>query len=311
MALDHEMAGVLRAMDALGILKPAAGCTADEMRARLAPLESLRKAYSGPQVGEEDRAIAGPGGPIGLRLYRSSQVHPLPVIVYFHGGGFVLGGLDSHAHICRELAVGTGALVVSVDYRRAPEHRFPAAPEDALASVRWIAKHAGELDADGGRLALAGDSAGGNLALVTALRIRDEGGPAVRMIFAAYPGTDANAALPSRRDNANGYFLTAELSEWFYSLYLRSADDRPNPWVSPMHASNLAALPPVLLITAEYDPLRDEGELFAAKLAHAGVMARHTRYDGAIHGFLGPSTAKGRAALAEACNALRNALGAP
>lgn len=302
---------MLALMQAHGLVQPYAGCTAQEIRARLAPLEAMRKSEAYPSVAETDRSIlgsgGGPGGALALRLYRP-RTGTLPVIAYFHGGGFVLGGLDSHAHICRELAQRTGALVVSVDYRLAPEHRFPAAVDDALAAVRWIAGHAAALGGDASRLAVAGDSSGANLATVTALRCRDEAGPPICFQLLFYPGTDVRAQHGSRRDNAEGYFLTRDAIDWFFTQYLRSDGDQDLPWVSPLRAADLRQLPPALIVTAEFDPLRDEGEAYAARLSQAGVSARASRYDGAIHGFVGPSTTLGRAALAEAATALRAAM---
>lgn len=305
MPLDPEFKAALQMMQAAGLLKPYAGCDAAQIRARMAPLEELRKKSGTPVYSETDHAIAGLERDLAIRIYKPVHAGTLPVIVYFHGGGFVLGGLDSHAHICRELASRVEAIVVSVDYRRAPEHRFPAAVDDAYAAVRWVAANAAAFDGDGRRLAVAGDSSGANLATISALRCRDKGGPALRFQLLVYPGADARSTHASRSVNADGYFLTQEAIEWFFAQYLRSDADRDHPWVSPLRAPDHRGLPPALVITAEFDPLRDEGEAYAARLAQAGVAARASRYDGAIHGFFGASTAVGRAALAEATEALR------
>lgn len=307
MPLDDELRGALQMMGAAGLLQPYAGRTAAEIRARMRPLEEMRKNAGTPVKSETDRVIPGPGGDLAVRIYQPQGQGLLPVIVYFHGGGFVLGGLDSHAHICRELANRVGALVVSVDYRRAPEHPFPAAVHDAFASVRWVAANAAGFGGDAGRLAVAGDSAGANLAAVSALRCRDEGGPTLRFQLLAYPGTDVVTRHASRDENADGYFLTEDSIIWFFDQYLGKDADRDHPWASPLRVPDLSRLPPALVITAEFDPLRDEGEAYAAKLAGAGVAARASRYDGAIHGFLGAATTLGRAALTEAAQELKQA----
>lgn len=306
MALDPEYAQLLSLMDQAGVTAPYGESSAAEIRARMAVLEKMRKSDS--PCSESDMTLPGPQEPIAIRLYRPPIDGVLPVIVYFHGGGFVIGNLDSHAHICQDLAQRCGALLISVDYRLAPEHRFPAAIEDAYAAVCWIAAQAHRFGADGARLAVAGDSAGGNLATLCCMRARDESGPPIRFQLLAYPGTHIRSAFPSRIENGEGYFLTTEVIDWFYRNYLRSEDQQDHPWASPLLAADLGRLPPALVITAEFDPLRDEGEAYARRLADAGVIARSSRYAGAIHGFLGPSTRLGRAALYEAADALRAAL---
>ena len=233
----------------------------------------------------EDRAIAGPGGELKLRIYTPKGKGPFPLIVFFHGSGFVICSLDTHDTMCRHLCAGTAAVVVSVDYRLAPEHKFPAAPDDCLAATRWAGAHAAELNADPSRIAVAGDSAGGNLAAVTALRVRDEGGPALCAQLLIYPVTDADTNNASYRDNAEGYGLTREGMIWFWNHYLGNQADAANPHVSPLRAENLSGLPPAFMQTAEYDPLRDEGELYASRLIAAGVPTRLARYDGMNHGF--------------------------
>ena len=233
----------------------------------------------------EDRAIAGPGGELKLRIYTPKGKGPFPLIVFFHGSGFVICSLDTHDTMCRHLCAGTAAVVVSVDYRLAPEHKFPAAPDDCLAATRWAGAHAAELNADPSRIAVAGDSAGGNLAAVTALRVRDEGGPALCAQLLIYPVTDADTNNASYRDNAEGYGLTREGMIWFWNHYLGNQADAANPHVSPLRAESLSGLPPAFVQTAEYDPLRDEGELYASRLIAAGVPTKVTRYDGMNHGF--------------------------
>ncbi len=308
MPLHEEIKRVLEVMDSVGILKPFSGCTAAEVRARMAPLEEMRKKTGTPVSSEIDHVIPCDGHNVLARVYRSELDGILPVIVYFHGGGFALGGIDSHAHICRELCIRSSAVVVSVDYRLAPEHLFPSAVEDAFSAVCWIAKNASTFGGDSSRLAVAGDSAGANLAAVSALRCRDESGPAIQFQLLIYPGTDLRGKYPSHDENAEGYFLTRDSLDWFCAQYLRDDSDRDHPWASPALASDLSNLPPALIITAEFDPLRDEGAEYAARLGKAGVTAQVSCYSGAIHGFFGAATEIGRAALSESSTALNEAL---
>jgi acetyl esterase len=196
----------------------------------------------------------------------------------------VIGDLDTADGMARTLCNRSGAVVVSVDYRLAPEHRFPAAADDCLAATRWVAEHSAELDVDPSRLAVGGDSAGGNLAAVVALRCRDEGGPALRHQLLLYPVTDCTATQPSHDENAEGYLLTHATMVWFIDHYLGDGDQK-DPLASPLFADDLSGLAPATVITTELDPLRDEGEAFAARLRDAGVPISATRYDGQIHGF--------------------------
>lgn len=256
-----------------------------------------------------DRAIPGPGGPLGLRVYTPLGTGPFPLLVFFHGGGFVLCDLDTHDPTCRNLCAGACCVVVSVDYRLAPEHRFPAAPEDCLAATRWAAENAAELGADPARVTVAGDSAGGTLAAVTALRIRDEGGPRLAGQLLIYPSTDLEMTLrPSLVENGEGYWLTAKDIAWFRSHYLKDASEALHPHASPIHAPDLRRLPQALVVTAEYDPLRDEGERYGARLREAGVATVISRYDGMIHGFftLPGLVDKSDLVLEEACAWLRS-----
>lgn len=237
-----------------------------------------------------DLTLPGPDGPLSARLYHpAGQVPPSgwPLTVYFHGGGFVAYDLDTHDPLCRELCAASGAAVLSVAYRLAPEHRFPAAVHDAFASVQWAAAHAADLGADASRLAVAGDSAGANLAIAVTLHARDEGGPALRAQLLIYPATDFahSEAYPSRRENAQGYFLTSDRMEFFGQMYLARPEDTAHPHVSPLKAGNLAGLPPALVLTAEFDPLRDEGVAYADALRAAGGEAEHRPGPGMIHGF--------------------------
>jgi len=209
------------------------------------------------------------------------------VLVYFHGGGFVIGDLEVADIPCRQLAAAAGIAVVSVDYRMGPEHKSPAAAEDCYAATAWAAANAATLGGDPNRLGLAGDSAGGNLATVVALLARDRGGPAVSAQVLLCPITDldlATDAYPSRRENGEGYLLTARTLAWFYEQYLENSDDASRPYNSPIKA-DLAGLPPALVVTAGYDPLRDEGDAYAAALAAAGVEVVHLTNPSMIHGF--------------------------
>jgi acetyl esterase len=244
-----------------------------------------------PAIGTvRNLAAEGPVGQIPLRLYRPAGVSdatPLPVYVYFHGGGWVIGDLESHDVLCRQLTAESGACVIAVDYRLAPEHKFPAAADDAWAATRWIVGHAAELGVDAGRLAVGGDSAGGNLAAVVALMSRDAGGPAIALQVLIYPVTDVGRESPSYADFADGYMLTRDSMRWFTAHYLGRKEEA-NDWrVSPLRAPSLAGLPPALILTAGFDPLRDEGAAYATRLREAGVTVDYVSFGGMIHGFVG------------------------
>ena len=236
----------------------------------------------------EDREIPGPGGTIPLRIYTPEGEAPLPLLVYFHGGGWVLSNLDTHDMLCRKLANRASCIVVSVDYRLAPEHKFPAAVEDSYAATSWVAEHASELYGDATRLAVGGDSAGGNLAAVTTQIAREQGSPAIFFQFLIYPVTDQYPASTQRKsflENGEGYFLTREGMRRFLHHYLERPEQGSDPRFAPLLTKDLSGLPPALIVTAEYDPLLDEGELYAQRLQEAGVPVTLKRYDGMIHGF--------------------------
>ena len=252
----------------------------------------------------EQRSIDGPRGPIELRIYTPIGSGPFPLMVFFHGSGFVLCSLDTHDGMCRNLAAGIGCVVLSVDYRLAPEHKFPAGLDDCLTWTRWAAAHAAELSADPAWIMLAGDSAGGNMAAVTALRVRDEGGPALVGQMLLYPVTDYHTpGTPSYVENADGYGLTRDTMEWFWAHYLNDAAEAVHPYASPLRAPDLADLPAAYVMSAEYDPLRDEAERYGERLRAAGVPAEITRRSGMNHGFLFWVGVVGAAdsAMAEAC----------
>ena len=234
----------------------------------------------------EDRVIPGSAGEIPLRIYAPDAPAPRPVIAFFHGGGFVICSVETHDGLARRLANAAGAVVVSVDYRLAPEARCPAAAQDCYAATQWIHEHAAELGADQDRLVVAGDSAGGNLAAVVALMAREQGAPPIRQQVLVYPVIDAACDAPSYTENAEGYFLEATGMRWFWDHYLGPDGDGAHHHASPIRAGDLSGLPPAVVITAEFDPLRDEGEAYAKALQAAGVPVTVRRYDGMIHGFV-------------------------
>jgi len=267
-----------------------------------------------PEIGAVRNLMAdGPGGPIPLRVYRPTGVAaatPLPALVYFHGGGWVIGDLDTHDVQCRQLTAEAGIAVIAVDYRLAPEHKFPAAVDDAWAATRWVAAHGSELGVDAQRLAVAGDSAGGNLAATVALLAREAGAPAIALQVLVYPVTDVGAESQSYRDFSDGYLLTRESMRWFTNHYLTSARDAEDWRASPLRAQSLARLPPALVVTAGFDPLRDEGAAYAARLTDAGVLVDYVCYGGMIHGFMpmGRLIDTGNRAISHVAASLRQAL---
>jgi acetyl esterase/lipase len=240
-----------------------------------------------PVARVQDRELDTNAGRLWARCYAPrTDADPLPVLAYLHGGGWVFMGIDTHDRICRRLANATGALVVSIDYRLAPEHRFPAALDDCEAAVAWLVEHAGELGGDPSRLAVAGDSAGGNLAAAVALRARVAGPPLAAQVL-VYPVTDAGQDTGSYRDFATGYLLTAEDMAFFWECYLGPDGDPRDAFAAPLQAADLSGLPPALVLTGEYDPLRDEGEAYAHRLDGFDVPVELHRYEGVTHGFLG------------------------
>ncbi|MEC3976916.1 alpha/beta hydrolase [Amycolatopsis sp. H20-H5] len=279
MALDAYTAAMLRLMTAA--YPDLGGTVTDAQEARR--IYAKARFPRGREVAAVEDVAIPPG--IRARVYRPRTENPAPpVIVYFHGGGFVLCDLDSHDGVCRLLCEDASAIVVSVDYRRAPEHRYPAAADDAYDAVCWVAEHAAELGGDPAWLAVAGDSAGGNLAAVTCLRARDEGFPRLDFQLLIYPVTDCFAP---RAENAEGYLLTSAHMRWYVEQYLADPADGRQPYASPLLAEDLSGLPPALVITAEHDPLREEGAAYGARLIDAGVPARVHQVDGLFHGTFG------------------------
>lgn len=250
-----------------------------------------------------DIEIPGQGAKIPARLYYPSTASNLPIVVFFHGGGFVIGNLETVDAVCRQWANAMQCLIVSVNYRHAPEHKFPAAAEDAYTATRWVSAHAAEIGGDASRLATAGLSAGGGLATTTALMARDRGRPPIAFQLLWVPVLDARFDTPSYSQNADGYGLNRATMQWFWKHYLTNGQDGANPYASPLRAPDLSKLPPAMILTAEYDPLHDEGFAYAEKLRAAGVPVEYHNYPGMVHGFLGPQ------ALADSARAVRAALG--
>ena len=290
--------------------------TVGHMEARRLYLEARRVLQPDPPpIGEmRDLTAPGPAGPISIRLYRArpgKAGDTQPALIYFHGGGWVIGGLDSHDGVCRGLANGADCTVLSVDYRLAPEHKFPAAVDDAVAATQWIAENSKQLGIDANRLAVGGDSAGGNLAAVVAQHARDRSAPKLRFQLLIYPACDMSMTLPSIAELAEQLPLTRSTMKWFVDLYLRDAADVGDWRASPLKAKSLTNLPPAYVLTAGCDPLRDEGEAYAAALKAAGVPVEAKRFDGQIHGFMtmGKFIPDADKAMNEMSAALKRALG--
>ncbi len=239
-----------------------------------------------PVADVTDRTIPGPDGDLPVRVYDPGGDGPKPALVYFHGGGFVIGSVETHDSTCRALANAADSVVVSVDYRLAPENPFPAAVEDAYAATEWVAEEAAAVGADPDRLAVGGDSAGGTLAAVTAMLARDRGAPDVDYQLLVYPAVGANREWPSYEENGEGYFLTTADMEWFRDQYLDSPIDARNPYAYPLQACDFSGLAPATVVTAGFDPLRDEGQAYADALEDAGVPVTRRHHEDMIHGFV-------------------------
>lgn len=253
----------------------------------------------------EDRVVPSPAGPIPVRIYAPRREAALPLLVYFHGGAFIAGDVDSHDELTRQLANAAACVVVSVSYRLAPAHPFPAAFNDCLAAIEWAVAHAGELGADAARLALAGDSAGGDLAAATALALRDRQGPKLAAQVLIYPGTDLAAAHEgSLAQTGDAYYMSPDDMAYSRASYI-AGNDPKNPYISPLRAASLEDLPPAMVIIAEYDLLRDQGKAYARRLAEAGGVVELVEYEGAIHGFLSLPVPMGRQAIVQAGNWLK------
>jgi len=312
MPLDPEIQAVLSAMAAMNAPAMSTGTPEASRAACRFMTVDMRSPESVVPVKEtEDVVIPTPDGDLPARIYRPEVAEPAPTIVFIHGGGFVIGDIDTHDNQARSICAGTDSVVVSIDYRLAPEAPWPAAVDDSYAAVCWAADTIDTLGGDADRLAVAGDSAGGNLSAAVALRCRDNG-PGLAGQLLIYPGIDMDPDAPyqSRIDNAEGYFLTADDMVWFRDHYLGATTDFADPMMSPIKASNLAGLAPAVVATAEFDPLRDEGNAYAEALRAAGVEVDSRCYDGMIHGFfdMGPFSTAARAATDDAIARFRSIL---
>jgi acetyl esterase len=310
MALDPDMKTLLDQMAAAKLqsfhqMTPTAA--REQMKRRVSAGDPV------PVGRVEDRMIPGPNGEIPIRIYTPDGNGPFGALIYFHGGGWVVGNIEMTDQPCRMITKAAGCVTVSVDYRLAPEHKFPAGPEDCYAATKWVANNATALGCDPSRIAVGGTSAGANLAAAVALMARDRSAPNVAYQLLVYPATRRELDTPSHKQFASdGYYILSRADmEWFWGHYLASEADAANPYACPARAKSLAGLPPALVITAEFDPLRDEGESYAARLREEGVATVLKRYDGVTHGFFGMPSAveKSRVAIAEASAALRAAIG--
>jgi len=296
MPVDPQLQPLLDALAAgnapsISDLEPVAA------RELMAAMPSMGRAIEVASV--EDRVLPGAAGDIPVRVYTPPGDGPFPFLAWFHGGGWVLGSIEQSDAITRALCAGAECVVLSVDYRLAPEHPFPAGLDDCLAALHWAVDHASELGIDPSRVAVGGDSAGGNLAAASCLVARDRGGLDIGFQLLAYPVTDFDTTTPSMLDNAEGYLLTTSAMAWFYDHYT-DPTQRDDPRAAPLRAPDLSGLPPALVVTAEFDPKRDEGEAYGRRLAEAEVPVTISRYDGMIHGFLGMTAYLDRAVDAEA-----------
>ena len=285
MPLDPHLAGMLQMMASAGA-KPIHESTPAEARAGFLMLTAGSRTPEQivPVASVQDTTVPGAAGPLKARIYRPEGAGPFPTVAFFHGGGYVIGDLDTHDNTCRDICRGAQAVVVSVDYRLAPEHPFPAGIDDAVAATQWVIAHAGELGGNA-TVAVAGDSAGGNFSAVVAQQLRDAGIPLAAQ-FLIYPAVDhADASHPSVEQNGKGYFLEAETMAWFYNHYAGGFGDTLDARLAPLQAKSLANLPPAVVVTAEFDPLRDAAIAYVAALNAAGGQAEHIPGPGMIHGF--------------------------
>jgi acetyl esterase len=306
MALDEDTQAFIAAVAQLGI-KPMNQMTLQELRAFAAS-----RPQAGPALHEvRDISIPGPVGLMAARLYRPNEGSDLPILVYLHGGGWVMGTLDTLDETCRTLANAAGCLVLSIDYPLAPENKFPVPVEGAHAAFNWTVEHAAELGGDPQRVAIGGDSAGANLSAAVCLKARDEGTAAPLMQLLVYPATVYRFDLPSMIENADLGLMNKTAIGQMWDYYMRAPEDAQNPYLAPANAQSHASLPPALVITGEHDPLRDDGLEYVKLLEKAGTPVDSKLYPGVLHGFWGiPSTVRrGREAIEDAATALRKAFG--
>lgn len=283
MPLDPQ---VVELLDTLGKAggKPLEDCT---------PFEARQGDWSKDFIGAlEDVAqvihefIPGPTADLPIRIYRPKGIGPLPAIVFFHGSAFTVSNISLSESAHRALSNSTGCVIIAVNYQKAPEHKFPTPFNDAYFSTQWVFDNAGRLGIDSGQIGVGGDSAGGNLAAAVALRARDEQGPEIAFQLLIYPTVDSDSTRPSMHENATGYMLSAAACVWAWNQYIERPEDRKNPYAAPINSAHFSNLPPAIVLTAEYDPLRDEAEEYAELLSNAGVKVITRRYEGMIHGFL-------------------------
>jgi acetyl esterase len=286
---------------ALGV-RPVNELTVEAAREQAVRVARAMSGPTEPVARVDDRLLPGPYGDIPVRIYLPQLHGSVPVLVYFHGGGWVVGNLETVDAFCRSMTNLARCAVVSVNYRHAPEHKFPLPVEDAYAATQWVATYAATLGGNPARLAVGGTSAGGAQAAVMAQMARDRRGPQIACQLLIVPVTDHNFETTSYRENADGYGLTADSMRWYWKHYLRTLGDGSNPYASPIRAASLRGLPPAIVITAEFDPLRDEGEAYAARLRADGVPVVAKRYEGMVHQFLGSDS------NAEMARMLRQAL---
>lgn len=307
MPLDPQAQALLEQMKAMG-LTYTPDVTVTRARETLKAMLAVRPDGE-PVAHVKDRYIPGPAGEIPIRIYTPEGNGPFPVLVFFHTGGWQVGDLDTQDPLCRRITNRAGCIVVSVDYRLAPEHPFPAAVEDSYAATQWVTTHAAEFQGDPLSIAVAGDSSGGNLATVVTLMARDRGGPKLVFQLMMFPATDFRLNTPSMEELGEGYNVSKPMMIWIRNNYLPNEADWTHPLASPMLAPDLSSLPPALIIYAEYDPLRDEAEAYATRLKEAGVPVRASRYDGMIHDFPDLLEEPGNQALEEIASTLRAAFG--
>ena len=310
MTLDPQVKVMLDQLNGLGA-PPMHTLPVDQARAFASGLAAMGLPAE-PVAAVDDTKVSTPAGELAGRIYRPEGDGLRPAVVYLHGSGWMYGDLDMSDSLCRRLARRSGCVVVAPDYRLAPEHPYPAALEDVDATLDWLARNGAALGIDADRLAVAGESSGGNLAAAAALRARERGGPPLAFQLLVCPATDAGLQTASMAEFADGYLLTRDAMAWLWSLYLPDAAAGAEPYASPLRAPSLAGLPPALVVTAGYDPLRDEAEAYGARLRDAGVAAEVRRYDGMIHGFftLAGVIDAAPAAIDAAADALAAALGA-